>query len=131
MTDKITKEQAEKSARRRAFINMHLNGPEILENALINAEISYQEEFAELAPRIIPESPWRPIEECPKEKYKSYIICVGNNIDTKPHVCIARFISARILGEKIFGFRGEDRTFWVDTDIQYYMEIPALPDEVA
>lgn len=122
MTNKITKAEAERVARREGNIQAYTFYGEIPVNELLNtAEEVYQETLSSLKSHIIPDSPWRPIEECPKEEGRKYLIYYTNwndeyKIDVATYLEKSKYFDVPVLGTK--------KTI-------FYMEIPALPDGVA
>lgn len=70
---------------------------------------------------------WRPIEECPKEKGKKYDLLTKAGKNKKWF----RFINFHYDHNQQKWYRNNFSLTSINGEICYYMEIPALPDEVA
>lgn len=127
MTNKITREEAETLGRIRGYkyafvsgLTIDIANYEMERDEVPNrAEELYMKEITELAPRIITESPWRPIEECPRESGKQYLIEFEYYSQGKWYrdITIGRYNNLNVWGLTGITLKGYDR-------LLRYAEIP-------
>jgi len=133
MTDKITKKDAETLALEAGikagfdYARKASNQEKDASEAIIHGKTVFYETFAQIRPRIIPESPWQPIGKCPRFSGKRYDLLARERAGKG----MFRLVDCRY---------GPDGSVWFDMagrkvsliyEILGYMEIPTLPDEVA